>query len=147
MERDPWEGHNSSSMETRNVATHSCHFGEAVMRYFDLLLNLNGATLDSFAQAFFAAADVNDSEQRQSIHYGEERYFKGKKGGLVFKVMLSDDEDHLDLPFWVNIEVSERTDLPFEIEAFVRERLLSSGFKVARLINFGRPDEERCDFN
>jgi hypothetical protein len=117
------------------------------MRYFDLLLDVKGKVdLESFARSFFSAVHIDAYEERESIHYVEERYFKGEAGGVIFKVMLSDDEDHPDLPFWVNIENTHETDQPFDIDALVQNRLLTSGFRVAQLINFGRTDEVRRDF-
>lgn len=117
------------------------------MSYFDLLLDKAGETdLDSVARSFFAAAHVGDYVERESVHYVEDRYYKGALAGVTFKVMLSDDEDHSDLRFCVNIELVDEAVPAFDVDSFVRTQLIPAGFKVARLVNFGRTDERRLDF-
>ena len=60
---------------------------------------------------------------------------------------LSDEEGNEDLPEWVQVAASVDTDgaLDDAVNRTVRERLLAAGFRVARMVNFGKRSEQRVD--
>lgn len=120
------------------------------MKHINFLLSSvsEEENLDSLAVKFFSIVHVNNFEERSSTHYVDERYFIGRNGNMEFKVMLSDDADNADLPFWVRLSVVDRDEdlKETEIHNLVHASLLPSGFRVARMENFGQVGEQRIDY-
>lgn len=89
-----------------------------------------------------------DGQERESSSYVEGRYFKGSRDGVEFTVALSDMEGDEDLPMWVQVAGNMDADgaLDDAVSRVVRERILAAGFRVARMVNFGRRDEQRIEF-
>jgi len=91
---------------------------------------------------------VSGFEERESSNFVGGHYFKGSDDLFEFTVCLSDEVDHEDLPYWV--QVSER--LPMAdgftdvVDRFVKEKLVPAGFRSARMNNLGKLDEERTDY-
>lgn len=116
---------------------------------FDLLLAVpdHEQTLEAFAKNFFALVGINAYQERDSVHYVDEHYFVGVAGSVKFKVMLHDDEEHADLPFWVAIDSASQDPWSFDLQSFVSSLLIPKGWKVAEIRNFGRVAiEQRLDF-
>jgi hypothetical protein len=118
------------------------------MIYINLLADLPGEPeLSNFAERFFKAAGVSSVEERESSNYLGGQYFKGDEGEMTWTVSRS-DEDYPDLPYWISV-ATEQTD-PDELIAgmndLIRTKLLPLGFRVARLANFGRKNQERIDY-
>jgi hypothetical protein len=105
-------------------------------------------SLREFAEAFFDAAGIVDGQERESSNYVEGRYFKGSRDGAEFTVALSDEEGNEDLPVWVQVAAHLDADgaLDDAVSRVVRERLLAAGFRMARMVNFGKRDEQRIDY-
>jgi hypothetical protein len=118
--------------------------------YSDLLCARPGKHgLTELARAFFKVIGTEDSEQRHSSNYVEETYFRGSLEGVKFTVCWADYDGNEDLPFWVMIEGDQDTDdaLNAVVDRVVRERLLGAGFRVARVVNFGKLEGAlRIDF-
>ena len=83
--------------------------------------------------------------------YVEGHYFKGARDEAEFTVSLSDEEGNEDLPVLVWVQVAANLDADGALDdaasRVVRERLLTAGFRVARMVNFGRRDEQRIDYS
>lgn len=119
------------------------------MRYVNLLCAHLGTTgLSEFAEAFFKAAGIVDGQERESSNYVEGRYFKGSREGAEFTVSLSDEEGNEDLPFWVQVAADVSADgfLEDAVSRVVQERLVVEGFRVARMVDFGKRGEQRIDY-
>lgn len=119
------------------------------MQYINLLCaHADKQSLHEFAGAFFDAVGIVDGQERESSNCVEGRYFKGSRDGAEFTVSLSEDEGNEDLPVWVQVAANVDADgaLDDALSRFVRERLLPAGFRVARMLNFGKRDEERIDY-
>ena len=120
------------------------------MKHINFLLSsVPEETLDTLAKKIFSIVEIDDYEERLSSNYVDERYFVGRTAGIEFKVMLSDDTENLDLPFWVRLSAVERVAELNENEMndFVFTNLLPAGFRVARIENFGQVSERRVDYN
>lgn len=119
------------------------------MNYINLLGALpTNDGLDIFAEKFFDAFDALVFEERESINYGDGRYFKGRNGDLIFTVSLSEEEDHADLPYRVQVasETIDKDTLLSTVNNVVHAKILPAGFRFARVINFGKHDEQRLDY-
>lgn len=119
------------------------------MQYVNLLCaHADKPSLREFAEAFFDAAGILDGQERESSNYVEGRYFKGSRDGAEFTVSLSDEEGNEDLPMWVQVAANLDADgsLDDAMSRVVRERLLVAGFRVARMVNFGKRGEQRIDY-
>jgi hypothetical protein len=119
------------------------------MQYVNLLGALgDGLDLDSFVTAFSAAIGGSSFSERESGNYVGGRYYKGVDGGLTFTISLSDEEDHTDLPYWIQIaaDVSTSEALVGAVDRIVREKALPAGFRFARMVNLGKRDERRIDY-
>lgn len=109
---------------------------------------LPAMSLEDFAQEIFPIFGIADFEERFSSHYIDDHYYVGQRENLKVKVMLTDDEEHEDLPFWIQLE---RIDLGSEpetdfVEPLVKDELLPRGYSVARIEKFGLKDEERINY-
>jgi hypothetical protein len=119
------------------------------MKHVNLLMaSVPEETMATLAAKIFPLLGVVSFEERFGSHYVDERYFLGGTDQIEVKVMLSDDQDHSDRPFWVRISAKGNgMDLGDElIEKMVREKLLPSGLQVARIDKFGQVGEERFDY-
>ncbi len=119
------------------------------MIYVNLLLSQDdGAGLEVVAAKFFTSIGVTAYEERESSNYVDGRYLKGEIGGLSITVSLSDEADHADLPVWVQLasDAVDREALDDEVSSIIQTKVLPSGFKCARMLNFGRKDERRIDY-
>ncbi len=104
-------------------------------------------SLDSLAKKIFSLVQIDSYEERSSIHYVEERYYVGRTASVEVKVMLSDDSDNSDLPYWIRLSAIDQKDLEeAEIDNMVHARFLPSGLRVARMENFGQVSEVRIDY-
>ncbi|QBG97583.1 hypothetical protein [Xanthomonas oryzae] len=105
-------------------------------------------TIATLAAKIFLVFDIESYEKRFGSHYVEEHYFLGRTDLIEVKVMISDDQDHSDRPFWVRLNSRESgADLDVDlIENLVRDRLIPSGLQVARIDKFGQVGEERFDY-
>ncbi|ALV05664.1 hypothetical protein [Roseateles depolymerans] len=119
------------------------------MQYVNLLCaHAEKNSLREFAEAFFGAVGIVDGQERESANYAEGHYFRGTHDGTKFTVSLSDEEGNEDLPVWVQIvDKVDAHALDDVVSHLVRERLLAVGFRVARLVNFGRRDEQRIEYS
>lgn len=118
------------------------------MQYVDLLCAHAGKPgLREFAEAFFDAAGIVDGQERESSNHVEGRYFKGSRDGAEFTISLSDEEGNEDLPVWVQVvaDLDAEGALDDAVNRVVREQLLAAGFRVARVVNFGKRGETRID--
>lgn len=118
------------------------------MKHVNLMAGGNlKSSLDDFAANFYKIAGVSKFEERESTHYIDGRYFTATCGERIFKVMLSDGERLRDLPYWIRVSAAEGagpiTDI--EIDALA-QKLVSGGYKVAHIINFGQNIEKRFDY-
>lgn len=117
--------------------------------YINLLAaNNEFPALDEFAPRFFEALGVIAYEERESSNYIGGRYFKGKSDAEFIVTASLADEEHADLPIWVQIfsdSLNEQS-LRSIVDGLVQAKALSSGFTCARMINFGRIDEKRVDY-
>ena len=119
------------------------------MRHVDLLLARSDiGSLDEFARLFFEIVGIESFQERQSDHYVEGRYFTGAKDAMTYTVMLADDEDHADLPYWVQVSSGGQGISASEVadalaSRCVREHRLSA----ARIEDFGRVNEKRFDYS
>lgn len=106
------------------------------------------ADLDNFAKAFFDVAQLLDYEERESSSHVEGRYFRAVHGEFSFLVAKSDELDHEDLPYWIQITngVLEIEDLVCFADQLVRNVMIPAGFRVARVTDLGRRDEQRVDY-
>ncbi|QWT22173.1 hypothetical protein KPL74_09210 [Bacillus sp. NP157] len=102
----------------------------------------------TLAAKVFPLLGVTSYEERSGSHYVEERYFIGGTDQIEVKVMVSDDRDHSDRPFWIRITGRRNcVDLSDAlIEKWVREKLLPAGLSLARIDKFGQVGEERVDY-
>jgi len=119
------------------------------MQYVNLLGSFGQATdLDSFVTAFFPAMGISKYEERESGSYVDGRYFKGASEHLTVIVSISDESDHEDLPFWVQVsgDVPDVAGLISEVDRTIRSQVIPAGFQFARMTNFGRRDEVRIDY-
>ncbi|MGA3187433.1 MAG: hypothetical protein ABSF22_10015 [Bryobacteraceae bacterium] len=118
------------------------------MNFVNLLGSLpTVSALDAFARTFFDAVGVRGFEQRESSNFPEGRYFKGIKGDLHFKISLSDEAGHDDLPYWVQVSSGIEADkLLMTVNSLVVEGALPRGFRLSRMIDFGKRSERRLDY-
>lgn len=119
------------------------------MQHVNLLCAPSETTsLREFAESFFNAVGIVDGQERESSHYADGHYFKGSCVGAEFMVSLSDEDGNEDLPFWVQVaaDVSGGGALEDVVNRVVKERLLAAGFRVARMVNFGKRGEQRIDY-
>ena len=119
------------------------------MQYVNLLCaHADKPGLREFAEAFFDAAGIVDGQERESSNYVDGHYFRGARDGAEFTVSLSDDEGNEDLPVWVQVaaNLDEEGALDDAVSRVIQARLLAAGFRVARMVNFGRRDEQRIDY-
>lgn len=141
--------HHASRVETWCTSKHSCPYSPKVaMTHADLLVGVEKPkSLAEFASRFFEAAHVARFELRDSENYVDGHYFIARTGPRTFRVMLSSDRDHCDLPYWVQmISTDDAEPLTMaEIDALA-SILFQQGYKVARIVNFGRIDETRFDY-
>lgn len=120
------------------------------MQYVNLLsAHTETTSLREFAEAFFNAAGILNGQERESSNYLGGRYFRGSNESAEFTVSLSDEEGNEDLPYWVHVAGHSSTDgaLEQEVSLVVRERLIAAGFQVARMVNFGKRDEQRITYD
>lgn len=111
------------------------------MEQVDLIASHEGAeTLGAFAAAFFGALGVAVHEERESENYTGGSYFVGRNEDLELNIAISDDPQHRDMPYWIEVLAASAS----VIDAQVRDRLLSQGFRVARVFNFGEASERRA---
>lgn len=119
------------------------------LQYVNLLCaHAETTSLREFAEAFFDAAGIVDGQERESSNYAEGRYFRGSHEGAEFTVSQSDEEGNEDLPFWVQVVANVSADGTLEdaVNRVARERLIAAGFRVARMVNFGKRGEQRIDY-
>jgi hypothetical protein len=119
------------------------------LQYVNLLCaHAEKSGLHEFAEAFFDAAGIVDGQERESSNYVEGHYFRGARDGAEFTVSLSDEEGNEDLPVWVQVAANADTDVALDdaLRRVIEERLLTAGFRVARMVNFGSRDEKRIDY-
>ena len=118
------------------------------MQYVNLLCaHAEKPSLREFAEAFFGTVGIVNGQERESSNYVEGHYFKGTRDGAEFTISLSDEEGNEDLPVWVQVAHDLDADaLDDAVNRVVRERLLAAGFRAARMVNFGRRDEQRIDY-
>jgi hypothetical protein len=117
------------------------------MSMFKVLLSKPGVgDLDTFAREFFGLIGTSRYEERESVHYAEDRYYKGEVNGVVFKAYLNDAAEHTDRPFCVSIELPMERKEPFDVEQLARSTLRPAGFEVAQIFNPLRVDERRVDY-
>src|SRR5574337_522141 len=106
-------------------------------------------TLDAFARKLFAALGIDRWDARESSHYRGGSYLRADVSGSIYTVAHSDEVDHDDLPFWLNIRTSldesDRQATLAVIDARLRSVAIPTGMRFARLENFGRRDELRID--
>ena len=121
------------------------------MRHVDLLLSSRpGDDLEKVAGTIFDAIGVVDFEERHSENYYGGYYFLSRIafGAIEVRVMLGGDTDHQDLPFWLRLDMF-REGQEFSdgyVDEIVRSKLIPSGFKVARMYDFGVLTEKRVDY-
>jgi hypothetical protein len=104
-------------------------------------------SLSEFAKSVYAEFRISDFEVRESSNYVDGFYFTAVSGSRIFKVMLSNSETHLDLPYWLRVSRIDGSE-PFstgEIDA-IGKQLVQNGYKVARIVNPGQKDELRFDY-
>ena len=119
------------------------------MKHVNLLMaSVPDETITTLAAKIFPLFGVTSYEERFGSHYVEERYFFGGNDQVEVKVMLSDDQDHSDRPFWVRLSArGEVVDLGDQlIDQLIQEKLLPSGLRVARIDKFGQIGEKRIDY-
>jgi hypothetical protein len=121
------------------------------MQHIDLLgASEKLADLNSFAEGFFSAIDANGYEERESSNYIGGRYFRAIIDGMDFTVCLSDEDGFDDFPYWIHIntdvDAPNAANLGDVIESIVREKLLTNGFLITRIINIGTYDAEQANY-
>lgn len=119
------------------------------MHYINLLCaHVETPSLRRFAEAFFDATGIVNGQEKESSNYAGGHYFKGSNELAEFTVSLSDEEGNEDLPFWIQVvaDVSADSTLEDAVSHVVRERLAGAGFRVARMMNFGKRGEQRIDY-
>jgi hypothetical protein len=119
------------------------------MKHIDLLMSKDClVSLDEFANLFFEITAVKSSQERESSHYFGGRYFIGSNGSTTYKIMLTDDEDHRDLPFWVRLSAPNAETLADNtVDELALSYVHKYGLNVARVENFGMIDEKRFDYS
>jgi hypothetical protein len=121
------------------------------MQYINLLIDRNEDTsLDTFARSFFAAVGGKNFEERESSNYVEGRYFVGQLNGMHFEIALSDLEGFADLNYWISIEATagfaKHSLFALYVDEIVKNKLIPSGFRVAKIVDFGKRDMQRIDY-
>ncbi|GLR14010.1 hypothetical protein GCM10007907_28000 [Chitinimonas prasina] len=119
------------------------------MQYVNLLGVFDTSSeLDSFAKEFFSAVGVSSYEERESGNFPDGRYFRNLEGVLAFTISLSDEEDHEDLPFWIQVsaDMSSLDELVSAVDSIVLEKAMPAGFCIARMINLGKKNEQRINY-
>lgn len=119
------------------------------MQHIDLLSSFGHQnSVGAFAKEVFCMLDAENYEERESVSYEGGSYFIAETKDVTIKVSLSGDDEHSDLPCWIQVysntlSLSELTDT---VDGAVHGRMLPGGFQVARMFNFGRKDEQRVDY-
>ena len=119
------------------------------MQYVDVLGAMNQAdSVATFAKKLFTVLGVENQETRESSNYVGGQYFKGRKGHLSLTISLSDEEGHDNKTYWIHVAVDlpETENAPDIVDRMIREKALPAGFKMARIINFGKRNEERIEY-
>ncbi|MBK4738300.1 hypothetical protein [Noviherbaspirillum pedocola] len=119
------------------------------MEYVNLLgTSYTDNGIEPFALTLFNAIGITNSEERESDHYIDGRYFRASRDGLIFTVTFSDEETNQDLPYWVQITREVPTGEPLEltIDHLLKNSVLPAGFRFARIANFGKINEQRFDY-
>lgn len=119
------------------------------MQHIDLLADLPGVQeVESFANTLFAALGVEDYESRESSNYSEGRYCLGRSKAFTLTVAASDEDGYDDLSYWlhVKLDVPDTDGAVGIIDKLMRDKVLPAGFRVARISNFGKRDEQRIDY-
>lgn len=121
------------------------------MQHLDLLgASEKLADLNSFAEGFFSAIDANGYEERESSNYTGGHYFRATIDGMYFTVCLSDEDEFDDFPYWIHIntdvDAPNAANLGDVVESIVREKLLTNGFRITRIINIGTYDAEQASY-
>lgn len=103
-------------------------------------------SLRDFAKSVYAELGISEFEERESSNYVDGHYFSAVLGPRVFKVMLSNSETHVELPYWVRVSSTDESKQISDAEiASISNGLIRIGYKVARIINPGQRDELRID--
>jgi len=104
-------------------------------------------SLSQFAHSVYEAFQVSDFEERESSNYVDGFYFTAVSGSRIFKVMRSNSETQLDLPYWLRVSSNDGS-MPLSNEEIddIGKRLVRKGYKVARVANPGQKDEQRFDY-
>lgn len=107
----------------------------------------NDVDVETFAMTFFPAIGAENYEERESSNYIDGRYFKGVTGTTLATVSMAEEMDHSDLPVWVQFtdDALNEASLNEVVISIIQTKLLPSGFKCARMLNFGRGNEQRID--
>jgi hypothetical protein len=108
-----------------------------------VVANDMGSDLASIAKAFYAAIGIDDFTERESGNYPGGRYFRGRAPNITFLLMETEHGTHTDRPFWARIELQDEFQGEFDLDQWVRQKLVANGFQVAQMINFHRHGEER----
>jgi len=119
------------------------------MQYVDLLSATKGhGCLSSFAEELFSAVNVPVFEERESSNYVDGHYFKGAVGNLSFKVSNSDEAGYDGFPYWIQVaaDVGGTKELAGVVDSIVRQNLLMKGFRMIRVVNLGRNDEQHVSY-
>ncbi|WP_081472963.1 hypothetical protein [Burkholderia ambifaria] len=119
------------------------------MKYINLLgTHAEHVGLGQFAAALYRAFEIVDGEERESVNYIGGVYLKGTRDGMEFSIALSDEDVYEDLPYWIHIS-ADVEDIEFLDEAvskLVQDKARPAGFRLAKIINFGKRGEERIDY-
>lgn len=119
------------------------------MQYADLLGAMDQAdNVATFANKFFTVLGVENQQAHESSNYADGTYFKGNKGNLSVTISLSDEEGHEDRPYWIHIaiELSDKEKACDIVDRMIREKALPAGFRIARMVDFGKRKEQRIDY-
>ena len=119
------------------------------MQHIDLLSSFGHQnSVEAFAAELFHILGVENYEERESINYEDESYFIVKIKDMTLKVSLSGDDEHSDLPCWIQFysDTLCLSKLAAIVDDAVHGGMLPGGFRVARMFNFGRKDEQRVDY-
>ena len=113
-----------------------------------LCSNKRLASLAEFSVDLFQKLSIVRFERRESSNYADGTYFRGKFDLGEVTVSLADEEGDEDLLYWVCIELAKDAGaLSREIiDELVVDKLLTHGYSVARIEDFGKMNQRRIDY-
>jgi hypothetical protein len=116
------------------------------LNQINLFVDLPGESrLEAVANVLADSLSMPRLSERESGHYLEGRYFRGRHQGLDIEVSLCDPVLS-NLRYRLHI-TGNAADAGQKVDEIVRQKLMPSGFICQKAINFGRLDQQVMEYS